>query len=87
MVQRDSSETKPKKTNKQVRESRSSLSGEFLFLSGFSGSRFDRISCEKYFFPRSKKALYANKGLVEKLVTQTVWYCLLKSFNAHLKTN
>lgn len=31
MVQRDSSQTK------QVRESRSSLSGEFLFLSGFSG--------------------------------------------------
>lgn len=92
MVQRDSFQTQE---NKQVGESRSSLSGEFLFcqaspgpiLTAFLVSETSTFQTKDTLFLDLKKALYANKGLVEKLGKQTIQYCLLKSFNAHLKTS
>lgn len=64
MVQRDSSQTIPKK-KQTIRESRSS------FCQASLGSAFlVSQTSENYFFPRSKKALYANKGLVENWVNK-----------------
>lgn len=92
MVQRDSFQTKPKKTNKsekvvQVYQENFSFVRLFSVLTAFLASETSKFQTKDTLFLDLKKALYANKGLVEKLGKQTIQYCLLKSFNAHLKTS
>lgn len=94
MVQRDSFQTKPKKTNKSekvVQVYQENFSFVRLppgpVLTAFLASETSKFPTKDTLFLDLKKALYANKGLVEKLGKQTIQYCLLKSFNAHLKTS